>query len=316
MKWIITMLSLVVFIYLNNASWIRAKPPGYLSFLAHRGVHQTFSKENLSGNGCTAIRVDKPKHQFLENTIDSIRHSFALGAEIVEIDIHPTTDGKFAVFHDWTIDCRTNGSGVTREQSLEYLQSLDIGYGYTHDGGESFPFRGKGIGKMPSLAEVLNSFPDQKFLINIKSNDPNEADSINEFLDNRPHENLARLSFYGGGNPTARLLSINPKLKGFTNSLVKKCAVQYELIGWTGYVPKACRDTTIAIPIDYAPYFWGWPRLLVSRMNEVNTTVILIDMSHGHTDGIDDLEVIEDLSKDYRGIIWTDKIEQVGRLIN
>ena len=64
--------------------------------------------------------------------------------------------------------------------------------------------------------------------------------------------------------------------------------------------------------IDYAPDFWGWPRLFVSRMNKVNTSVILIDMSHGHTDGIDDIEVVEELAEDYRGIIWTDKIEQVG----
>ena len=33
---------------------------------------------------------------------------------MIEIDVHPTTDGQFAVFHDWTLDCRTNGAGVTR----------------------------------------------------------------------------------------------------------------------------------------------------------------------------------------------------------
>ena len=36
-----------------------------------------------------------------------MRAAFAAGADIVELDIHPTTDGQFAVFHDWTLDCRT-----------------------------------------------------------------------------------------------------------------------------------------------------------------------------------------------------------------
>ena len=62
------------------------------------------------------------------------------------------------------------------------MQSLDIGYGYTHDGGETFPFRGKGVGKMPSLTEVLEKFPNEKFLINIKSNKPSEIDLIKNML--------------------------------------------------------------------------------------------------------------------------------------
>jgi glycerophosphoryl diester phosphodiesterase len=45
----------------------------------------------------------------LENTIASVRAGFELGADVVEFDVHPTTDGTFAVFHDWTLDCRTDG---------------------------------------------------------------------------------------------------------------------------------------------------------------------------------------------------------------
>ena len=90
-----------------------------------------------------------------------MRAGFAAGADIVELDVHPTTDGEFAVFHDWTLDCRTDGQGVTREHSMAYLKKLDIGHGYTADGGKTFPFRGKGIGLMPTLAEVLEAFPQR-----------------------------------------------------------------------------------------------------------------------------------------------------------
>ncbi|MEM7360208.1 MAG: glycerophosphodiester phosphodiesterase family protein [Pseudomonadota bacterium] len=311
MKYVKILLLVVALVYLNNASWLRSVPDAELRFLAHRGVHQNFSKAGITGQSCTASRIEAPSHQYLENTLDSIDQAFALGADIVEVDIHPTADGRFVVFHDWTIDCRTEGKGVTREQTLSYLKSLDIAYGYTADEGKSYPLRGTGIGKMPSLAEVLDRFPEQKFLINIKSNDPVEADLINAFLAQRPGENLGRLSFYGGQLPTSRLRQLNPSLSGFTNASVKRCAIRYLLLAWTGYLPESCRDTTVAIPIDYAPYFWGWPRLFVSRMHNANSQVILLDMSHGHTDGIDDPDLVHSLAPDFRGIIWTDKIEQL-----
>ena len=96
-----------------------------------------------------------PEHPYLENTIDGFRAAFSDGADIIEFDVQPTTDGQFVVFHDWTLDCRTNGSGVTREHALAELRPLDLGYGYTADGGKTFPFRGKGVGLMPTLDQVL-----------------------------------------------------------------------------------------------------------------------------------------------------------------
>lgn len=305
---------LALTIYLFNASWLRSMPQGELRFIAHRGVHQTFPKADLSSDGCTATRMDSPQHSYLENTLDSIKQAFSYGADTVEIDIHPTVDGRFAVFHDWTIDCRTEGQGITRDQTLAYLQTLDIGYGYTADGGETYPFRGKGVGKLPSLAQVLDTFPEHSFLINIKSNDPNEADLIARFLAERPGEDLQRLSFYGGSLPVKRLLSLNSQLTGFLGDDVKQCVARYALLGWTSYVPAICRNTTIAIPAKYAPYLWGWPRLFMRRMETVETDVILLNLSHGHTDGIDDAAQIEALIPDFTGFIWTDKIEQVGHL--
>ena len=70
----------------------------------------------------------------------------------------------------------------------------------------------------------------------------------------------------------------------------------------------------VAVPIKYAEFVWGWPKLFVSRMERVNTRVILIDQSHGVTDGIDDPELVKQLAEDYRGIIWTDKIERLASI--
>jgi len=67
-----------------------------------------------------------PEHEYFENTIPSMRAAFDRGANVVEFDIHPTTDGRFAVFHDRTLECKTNGSGLTRTHTMEELKRLDI----------------------------------------------------------------------------------------------------------------------------------------------------------------------------------------------
>ena len=228
-KGFLALIAILIIVYFNNASWLRPIPDSQLRLLAHRGVHQHYSKDQLSRQDCTATRIDPPVHAYLENTMESIREAFSLGAHTVEIDIHPTTDNRFVVFHNWTLDCRTQAKGVTRKHTLDYLKSLDIGYGYTHDGGKTFPFRGKGIGKMPSLSEVLDTFSEQRFLINIKSKDPNEVTLINQYLKTRSNDNLSRLSFYGNRTDITPLLATNPEIKGFNKASIKKCvkAVSY-----------------------------------------------------------------------------------------
>jgi glycerophosphoryl diester phosphodiesterase len=108
-------------IWLNNTSlWSsqRAAP----TLLAHRGLAQTYPASGLTATTCTAARIFAPEHSFIENTLPSMRAAFAAGADIVELDVHPTSDGQVAVFHDWTLDCRTDGHGVTREHSLAELK--------------------------------------------------------------------------------------------------------------------------------------------------------------------------------------------------
>ena len=180
-------LLLTASIYLFNASWLAKSQAQYRQVLAHRGLHQTFNPVDVTNNTCTAARIDTPRHQHIENTLPAIQAALDLGADIIEFDIHPTTDGEFVVFHDWTLECRTDGTGVTRKQTLTYLKSLDIGYGYTVDGGKSYPFRGKFIGAMPSLGEVFTTFPNTHFLINIKSKSTTEAKALTAYLKHKNH---------------------------------------------------------------------------------------------------------------------------------
>ena len=297
-----------------NASFFAA-PPEHQLLLAHRGVHQTYSRVGLGKDTCTADRINPPTHGYLENTLPSIRAAFEHGADIVEIDIHPTVDGQFAVFHDWTLDCRTNGIGVVREQTMASLKELDAGYGYTADRGLTYPFRGKAVGAIPTLREVLAQFPERRFLINFKGSNSDEADGVVSVLREMRRDNLNTIAVYGGDGQTERALKLADGLRGFTKSSAKSCFREYVALGWTGYVPESCRHTFFVVPSNYTGFLWGWPNRFIERMASVDTEVFVAGPLDGNSygaGGIDDSEDLDSLGPDYRGGIWTNRIEVIG----
>jgi glycerophosphoryl diester phosphodiesterase len=303
-------------IYLNNTSHLAAHSEGKPVLLAHRGIAQRFDERDLTNDTCTAARMLPSTHQYLENTIDSMRASFAAGADIVELDVHPTTDGEFAVFHDWTLDCRTDGHGVTREHSMAYLKKLDIGHGYTADGGKTFPFRGKALGMMPTLAEVLATFQQQRLLINVKSRDPSEGERLADMLDKLPAERRARVMVYGGDEPVEAVRKRLPDIRTISRAAIKSCLLGYIGYGWTGVVPKACHNAMVMLPINVAPWLWGWPDRFLSRMTSVNSEVFVLGpyRGGGFSTGIDTPDQFARLPQNYAGGIWTNEIETIEPL--
>ena len=299
-------------IYLNNTS-LFSSGDGHALLLAHRGLAQTYPSEGLGSDTCTASRIHPPEHPFLENTLAAMEAAFAHGADIVELDIHPTTDGHFAVFHDWTLDCRTDGSGVTRDRTLAELKRLDVGYGYTADGGKTFPFRGKGVGLIPSLEEVLATFPDRRLLIHIKSNDASEGEKLSAALSELPPERLAMLMVYGGDAPVAVVRERLP-LRTMSRGQLKRCLTTYLAIGWTGIVPAACERSVLLVPVNYAALLWGWPNRFLARMRAAGSEVFVIGPWKGgdFSTGIDDIETLQRLPPDFSGGIWTNRVDRIA----
>lgn len=289
-------------------------PSGELTVLSHRGVHQNFSREGLTNETCTAERIYPPTHVFIENTLPSMQAAFDAGADMIEIDVHPTTDGDFAVFHDWTIDCRTEGQGATRDQTMAYLRTLDVGYGYTADGGETFPLRGRGVGMMPSLSDVLTAFPARRFLINFKSNDPAEGDAMIAYLDARRELDVARLAFFGAA-PADRIHSLRADWRTVGRGRLRACAKDYVLTGWYGTMPEACRNTIMFVPVNYGWLAWGYPDLLLRRFQRANSDVMIVGpIRNGELtlNGVDDAETFASVPRNWRGGIVTDRVEVVG----
>ena len=64
-----------------------------------------------------------------ENTLASFRSAIELGCDMVECDVHLTTDGELAVIHDHPLERTTNGSGLVGAHTLAELRELDAGQG-------------------------------------------------------------------------------------------------------------------------------------------------------------------------------------------
>ena len=313
---LLALIVLIALVYVFNASW-RVAPPDdpQVALIAHRGIHQTFPRDGLENDTCTAQRIYPPEHSYIENTLPSMQAAFAAGADIVELDVHPTTDGQFAVMHDWTIDCRTQGTGETRSHDMAYLKTLDVGYGYTADGGATYPLRGSGIGQMPELGEVLSAMPDQQFLVNFKSREQREGDMLAQLLADHPEWRGAVWGAYGGDEPTYRAAALIDGLAVWSRRGLVDCLLQYGALGWTGYMPGACRNTKVMLPLNVAPFVWGWPNLFLQRIHDAGSEVILLGpygAGDPGTAGIDTLEQLAQVPASFDGYLWTNRIDLIG----
>jgi glycerophosphoryl diester phosphodiesterase len=106
-----------------------------------------------------------------ENTLAAFEHAVALGADVLEMDVHATADGVVVLHHDATVDRTTDGTGPIAMKTLAEVRALDAGHRFTPDRGATFPFRGQGI-VVPTLEEVLTAFPDMPVSIEIKQYAP------------------------------------------------------------------------------------------------------------------------------------------------
>ncbi|MDD5014108.1 MAG: hypothetical protein PHW73_03255 [Atribacterota bacterium] len=73
------------------------------------------------------------------------------------------------------------------------MRKLDVGYGYTADKGETFPFRGKGVGLLASIDEVFEVFTGKELLIHIKNGRKEAAQLPVEYFYEMDDDQLNRI---------------------------------------------------------------------------------------------------------------------------
>lgn len=283
--------------------------PTEFEVIAHDGVHQNYPSDDLTNETCTAARIYPLTHHFIDNTIPAIGEAFKDGATMVELDIHPTSDGHMVVFHDWGLDCRTDGHGVTHDHTLAELKKLDIGYGYTPDGGKTYPLRGTGVGMMPTLEEVLTAFSERKLIIHQKDRSIRTAEILAALVNKLPPEQQKRLYWYGDPRPFAKLQQIAPNItKQFPFSgEMRRCANSELLHLGFGELPQACHLSSMGLPDQYLWLVPGWPNDFLHKASAVHIPFYVTE--------VDSVEEAKKLAQLPINGIMTNRIEIIGPVI-
>jgi glycerophosphoryl diester phosphodiesterase len=107
------------------------------------------------------------------NTMYAFRRALAVGADMLEMDVHATADDALVVMHDETVDRTTDGTGPVGAKTLAEVQRLDAAFHSDLRGvrtGDRPPPRGYAAADftVPSLEQVLTAFPRTPMTIEIK----------------------------------------------------------------------------------------------------------------------------------------------------
>jgi glycerophosphoryl diester phosphodiesterase len=129
-----------------------------------------------------------------ENTLGAFERALELGADVLELDVHPSRDGVFVVSHD---PSGARSCGVPRriaDCSWPELREWDAGLVFV-DAQGGRPFAGSGV-RLSRFDDVLDAFPDVPFNVDVKAaRGPEIASLIGLIRERRAEERVLLTSF-------------------------------------------------------------------------------------------------------------------------
>lgn len=103
-----------------------------------------------------------------ENTMAAFRCAVdEWDADMLEMDVRLTADGRVVVIHDETVDRTTDGTGRIRDMTWAEARELDAGFRFPDANGTA-PWRGRGA-RLPLFEEVLEAFPEMRIIVEPKA---------------------------------------------------------------------------------------------------------------------------------------------------
>jgi glycerophosphoryl diester phosphodiesterase len=85
-----------------------------------------------------------------ENSLAGIAACIDMGVDMVEIDVHITSDGQLVIMHDDSVDRTTNGTGLISSLTLAQIKALSL------KEGEGGPAAALTSYKVPTVEEALD----------------------------------------------------------------------------------------------------------------------------------------------------------------
>ena len=124
-----------------------------------------------------------------ENTLYAFQRALEVHkSDVLELDVHASSDGEIVIAHDPTLERCTDGSGLLSEQPWSVLSRLDAAFHFTPAGEAGTPLRGKGV-RLPSFRELLAATPGVR--LNVDEAGPETTGAATIW---KPSEGLQSLS--------------------------------------------------------------------------------------------------------------------------
>jgi len=99
-----------------------------------------------------------------ENTLAAFARAIKDGADILETDLHVTSDGQFVCIHDSTVDRTTNGSGQVEDMTLKQVRRFSASYGQREFESERIPLLEEVVQIMPENMGLALELKSDRFL--------------------------------------------------------------------------------------------------------------------------------------------------------
>jgi glycerophosphoryl diester phosphodiesterase len=135
-----------------------------------------------------------------ENTLPAFQAAIDAGADYFELDVRTTSDKKFVIMHDKTLDRTTNGAGDVHQHTFDEIRALDAGVKFAPE------FTGA---KVPTLDEAF-SLAHGKINVYVDTKDADAQQLVDAIVS---HDMQDHVVIYGNPFFLYEVHKIRPALK-------------------------------------------------------------------------------------------------------
>lgn len=208
---------------------------------------------------CRVIAHRGDSKYFPENSLLAFKSAIELNVDVIETDVHISSDGVIFVWHDDNTEQLNGDTDSITTKSWDELKNLDLGYIYIDNDGKR-PFSNKGVTLTP-FSDVLKAFPDTRFNVDLKDKSRDLVEGFCKILeDTNSFDRVIVASFHTENLKYIRTLS-DRVVTSFGESEVKKWVILSKL-GLLRLVSKFFRDIP---PVIQVPVSSGSLRIVTKR---------------------------------------------------
>ena len=240
-----------------------------------------------------------------ENTLIAFQRGLDDGAHAIETDAHSTRDGIPVLMHDAHVDRTTDGQGALADLDWDQIQALDAGFAHSDPttNPSARPFRAQGI-QVPSVREAFEAFPEARFNIELKAQDPAFIRNMVQLVLDFDREN--RTLLVAGEDATQAELR---RVLAETGARPALGASLADILDVVGAAVESRRPKTDSMALQIPPTFGGQPLV----------TPELIEHAHQHEIAVhvwtinepDEMQTLLDLGVDGLVTDWPGRMRQL-----